>query len=144
MNRAMAVYGGVIVVFCVAIWAILSLGSTLAHAAPDLEGQWNSAGIRFSIRQSGQFMHLKFDNGPDIDVIIQQAEPAVDPRSITLAGDDWNISIEGPAESGTGRFTFSPPANQQDFSGTFDCLKEDSRAVGAVPKPATEPISHAR
>lgn len=146
MNRAMAVYGGVVAVFCVAIWAILSMGSTFAHAAPDLEGQWNSASIRFSIRQSGQFMHLKFENGSDVDMIIQTAEPASDPRSVTLTGDGWNVSIDGPAEAGSGKFTFSTPANQQKFSGTFECLKEDSRAVSVVPGPATEPTSnsHAR
>jgi hypothetical protein len=119
------------VLFGVALWMLLNWGSSHLKAPVDLTGNWQPQGElaqaahSFNIRQSGRFIELAFENGPQIDLTLTVSSP-IDPKTIdggerlTLEGDGWQVLTTGRMGNDWRQFDFHPPAEHgTGWSGVY-------------------------
>jgi hypothetical protein len=134
LNRAATVYLIAFLLFCVGIWAVLSLGSAYATAPPDLSGSWHSQDKgpdrTFAIKQSGRFIQLQFAGQDDrLDLLL--THPATSQSPLVLTGDGWQIAVSNLTASAAD-FSFSSPTRRADASPmTFHFQREDSNTANA-------------
>jgi hypothetical protein len=134
LNRAAIVYLIAFIVFCIGIWAVLSLGSAYSQAPPDLSGSWRKqdpAGTQtFAIRQSGRFIQLQFAGGNSrLDLIMNPPERGQSP--LTLIGEGWTITVTNLTAAGAD-FDIQPPKSaDQSPAGNYSLQREDSTNANA-------------
>jgi hypothetical protein len=135
LNRAAIVYLIAFIVFCIGIWAVLSLGSAYASAPPDLSGSWRKldpdASPTFAIKQSGRFVQMQFaEKNLRLDLILNQPQSGQSP--LTLTGDGWTITVVGLTPDGPANFIIQPPpAADQSLAGNNLLEREDVNTANA-------------
>ena len=142
LNRASVVYLIIFLCFCVGIWVVLSLGTTYLVAPPDLSGKWrsldsDSPANAFSISQSGQFVQLCIDHGPQLDLRLTdwEGDPEKDTaKPLTLAGSGgWIVTLTPLSMGNCYQFNFQPPPGADPkLAGSWHCLRGD-KLVRATP-----------
>jgi hypothetical protein len=139
LNRATSVYLCVFAVFVIGIWMILELGSALLTAPRDLSGNWRllTAGstqtpAQFNISQSGRYVRIAVDRGPQFDVVLARH---TDPEGTTFnfQGDGWTVTGSGSSVGDSLKFTFQPPNSvQPPPTGTYQRQRMGQEIASAV------------
>jgi hypothetical protein len=135
LNRATVVYIIIFLCFCVGIWVVLSMGTTYLVAPPDLTGKWRSQETdlpanSFTIAQSGEFIQLNLDHGPQLDLRLtnwqgDQGKDTVKPLKLEGSGG-WIVTLTPASMGNSYQFNFQPPAGTDPkMAGTWRCQRGD-------------------
>src|SRR5258708_33610234 len=113
MNRATIVYGAMILGCALGEWAVLSFGERIV-APEDLAGKWTlvsrlpagakgaAFGPGITIDQSGRFFQMAIDNGPKLNMELEQQTYLGAPgQAVTmeLVNGPWRMVVEGMPRS---------------------------------------------
>jgi len=153
INRATVVYGAMILACALGEWAVLSFGERIVPPE-DLAGKWvleaPSApaikaarfGPEMSIDQSGRFFQVSFDNGPSLNLTLDQQTYIDVPNArlarLELVNGPWRMVAEGrPGTEQMGiRLTGPTPAesgwwNARRISRVFPADVSEEGSKGA-------------
>lgn len=150
MSKASTVYLGLFAVLVVGLWLILSFGSLLT-APTDLSGDWElistqsqSPAGEMSIEQSGRFVQLTFDKGPQLDLrmVEHRADDAKNARPawIVLKGDNWTITFEGTADPHEYQVIAQGPNPGHWKARQIEAIVPAQPAVGTTSQPSSRPV----
>ena len=141
MRKQELLYATALLAWVVGIWRILIAGQHL-HAPYHLAGRWapsdgagtGAAAAPFTLAQSGRFLHLRWDDGSNLDMRWQGESDRQGVHQISLMGEGQRIDIDvdhpgSPPESRLYRFKF-----EGRVQGSWSATRQP--AEDRVPTPA--------
>ena len=145
MSKATTVYLGLFALLVVGLWLILSFGSKLT-APTDLSGNWElispdakSPSGEMSIDQSGRYIQLTFDKGPQLSLHMVEDQP----QRIVLKDEHWTITFESVAEADEYQVIAQGPQPGQWRTRKSEAETAAQPAVVATTQPTSKPIATA-